>query len=126
MTIKQMLYTLIKRPHIVEQGESGGWTYRKWSDGTAECWARKYQETATSTAYNNFYVSPALSYDFPFTFTEIPVVQMTPNPNISASVFLITGNVATKTNTGTYYLTSFSSRSAIEYNIHVYAIGKWK
>jgi hypothetical protein len=26
-------------PKVVESGTSGMWTYRKWSDGTAECWA---------------------------------------------------------------------------------------
>ena len=25
---------------IAEQGTDGDWTYRKWSDGTAECWAK--------------------------------------------------------------------------------------
>lgn len=26
--------------HIVESGTSGIWSYRKWSDGTAECWCK--------------------------------------------------------------------------------------
>ena len=36
--ILEAIDTLKNMVHIVESGTSGIWSYRKWSDGTAECW----------------------------------------------------------------------------------------
>lgn len=33
---------------IIEQGTSGDWTYRKWSNGTAECWYSKVYDSSIS------------------------------------------------------------------------------
>lgn len=34
------IFEVIVAEHIVEQGTSGIWTYRKWASGVAECWGR--------------------------------------------------------------------------------------
>lgn len=34
--------------YVVEQGESGIWTYRKWNSGVAECWCNTTIEFATN------------------------------------------------------------------------------
>ena len=39
--IKTLLSKVLNTPLVIEQGTSGIWTYRKWSDGTAECWGSK-------------------------------------------------------------------------------------
>ena len=36
--------------YIVEQGESGIWTYRKWASGIAECWGN-YDKVAITSGY---------------------------------------------------------------------------
>lgn len=43
-------------PSIIEQGTSGIWTYRKWSDGTAECWGYKQAQLALSAWGTWYYV----------------------------------------------------------------------
>ena len=48
--------------HIVESGTSGIWSYRKWSDGTAECWGKDYSVvdltlSATTSAGTNCYTN---------------------------------------------------------------------
>ena len=50
----------IKVDYIVEQGTSGGWTYRKWNSGIAECWG-------TGTIGSN----SACSINYPITFTSV-------------------------------------------------------
>lgn len=58
--------------YVVEQGESGIWTYRKWNSGVAECWTT-WQGTVAR--YNTGGPSPATSmytktWDLPFAFKE--------------------------------------------------------
>ena len=38
LDVKKLLSKILNSPFIVEEGTSGIWTYRKWSDGVAECW----------------------------------------------------------------------------------------
>lgn len=54
--------TLKNMVHIVESGTSGIWSYRKWSDGTAECWGKDYSVvdltlSATTSAGTNCYTN---------------------------------------------------------------------
>ncbi len=41
-------------PYISESGTDGIWTYRKWSDGTAECWGRASVSLTSYTTVNSF------------------------------------------------------------------------
>lgn len=41
--------------HVVEQGTSGIWTYRKWSSGIAECWGRVTVASRTYAANGGYY-----------------------------------------------------------------------
>ena len=45
--------------YIVEQGVSGGWTYRKWNDGTAELWGH-----IVAVHHNGSILGGELSYPF--------------------------------------------------------------
>lgn len=121
-------------PSIVEQGTNyTGWTYRKWSDGIAECWMSKSltnKKIATTTG--NGYSSGALSdtnISFPFTFTAIPTIQVSLTPTGTSTPAYLTPSTtaATKEQTGTYQLNSMSSDSnARTYLINYEVRGKWK
>lgn len=57
--------------HVVEQGTSGTWTYRKWNSGLAECWC--------NIEYSGIKINDAFTAErimcnkmFPFVFTELP------------------------------------------------------
>lgn len=62
--------------HIVEQGVSGIWTYRKWNSGLAECWGIYEFNTTVNVTYGKLYSSNDIQFpNYPFTFVEAPIVQ---------------------------------------------------
>lgn len=81
--------------HIVESGTSGIWTYKKWSDGTAEVFGKiSVTSLAITTGLGGWYRS-ALVYErganaYPFSFKEIPSVSVDfgTNNGVGAVVWL--------------------------------------
>lgn len=69
----------VKIPVIVEEGTSGIWTYRKWSNGKAEAFGKiPISSLAVTTALGGWYRSAVVagsSYSYPFTFSGIPNVN---------------------------------------------------
>lgn len=64
--------------YIVEQGTKDGWTYRKWNSGVAECWKIVTYTTSINTPFGALYCGNASArQNYPFTFTEKPVEQVT-------------------------------------------------
>lgn len=62
--------------YIVEQGDDGIWTYRKWASGISECWGKTNLEDVFCGAnnYSGFYYSDGISIAFPSElFIENPV-----------------------------------------------------
>lgn len=45
------------KDYIVEEGTSGGWTYRKWASGIAECWCREQGSRDIIYAWGSIYTS---------------------------------------------------------------------
>lgn len=59
--------------YVVEEGTSGGWKYRKWSNGFAECWGHFEDPNHTTTASGNLhYYGTGSARPYPFTFKTIP------------------------------------------------------
>jgi hypothetical protein len=129
--------------YIVEQGESNGWTYRKWNSGMAECW-RIAETTATITNkygdahYFDGDVNDAnaninkkiafLSIDYPFEFKTRPIVQaqlmFTEKHQVDIRVGQYTDSL---TKTPHYHLCApFPIEKELTYRISYYVIGKWK
>lgn len=100
-------------PYVIEEGVSGIWTYKKWSDGTAECWGTSdlgtpswltYFTANTIIYYQNFNVS------LPFHFTEGVAVSnahtigsnigWVGNCRINTSTDVVTFNISRNGNTG--------------------------
>lgn len=115
------------KPFVVESGTTDIWTYRKWSDGTAECWGIKgVANVAISTAYGYAYYSGEINTSFPSgLFTTTPSVNVT-----SADVagygtwFNVTTNGTSKTKVrGLMYATTSITTPV---NLALHAIGKWK
>lgn len=55
----------IKVDYIVEQGTSGGWTYRKWNSGLAECWRN------STGSIPSGWSSSGITINLPFTFLTV-------------------------------------------------------
>lgn len=126
LTPLHMATSIIRNlPSVEEQGTSGIWTYRKWSDGTAECWASYTATIAITTsapAYGGYRSAEISAPSFPFTFTTAPTVIATAN---SATGYWI-NNVIPHTTYPSFFLSAGASLAATNRTIGFYVIGKWK
>jgi len=110
--------------YIVEQGTSGIWTYRKWSDGTAECWGKATGITPTWNSYTGGFYYGNTTQALPFAFTSTSCV-------VNANVAYVGGNVgwvanANLSNTSTVNLTLVRNGNSGTAEINIYVVGKWK
>lgn len=126
--LKDDLYYNI--PHIVNKSPvfpGEGWQWRKWSDGTAECWYSRTVNASIDSAldviYSNTGAVSAVSY--PFTFTDIPceTVHLTGDQGY---VWLASNASNTPSQTGNYSLCSNGHKPSYNYKINYYVIGRWK
>lgn len=110
-------------PSIVEQGTSGVWTYRKWSDGTAECWCVYNFGSATITnEYGYAYYATTAAVTFPVAFTDAPCVIA----NNSAGNGLVTPQPINVSKTSTaFYLISATSNT-LQVKVNILAKGRWQ
>lgn len=121
----------IDNKSLMEAGTSGGWYYRKWNDGTAECWGQFTNTMTGWKAWGNQYesnVSIAASYPSNL-FIDAPIVQ-TKICGSGTAGFAENIGVGTKTATPTVYLVrpnapTIPSGGTTLY-ADFYAIGRWK
>ncbi|MBR2706246.1 MAG: hypothetical protein IKE74_03275 [Mogibacterium sp.] len=126
--LKELLAHILKRPIVVESGTSGIWTYRKWSDGTAECWGRW---NGNITQYFSFSAGGMTWYvyyttiNYPFTFVgRAPVRNYTAR---AGSAFSWTAsNLSNTTYSSNYYILAIGSQPTENFDLDIYAIGRWK
>lgn len=122
----------VSQPTIVAQSiNTSGWSYRKWSDGWAECWRVLTVNTAVSTSTNASWYSSgeksATNLSFPFTFTARPAVTVQTMPTGSSYCIVFPSNTTgSTTNTGSYQLMSMSSLTARDHLLSYQVWGKWK
>lgn len=113
--------TITNNPSIVESGTSGIWTYRKWSDGTAECWGT-WSGSKTCSGGNGSLYDTSGTQTLPFTFASAPRVMT--NAVASGGYFAYVG-----VTTGVSSLTLqfiCSNNSARTWTVNFYVIGKWE
>ena len=104
--------------HVVAHGESGIWTWRKWSSGIAECWG------TVTVEYNVPY--RLVSYlSLPFTFTETSIATgVIADENSYSATLRITpssSQIWVQLDTTNY---EFSEDSTVKISVHV--LGRWK
>ena len=86
--------------YVTANGTTSGWTYRKWSDKTYECWkAVSFNMTVDGQWYEHFYKSVS-AQSYPVTFTSAPFEQATVTSG-SKSLFLANDGSAAQTTTKT-------------------------
>ena len=115
---------------IIEQDtetiSSVTWTYRKWSDGTAECWCLTPHVSKTiSTSYGSGFYGAKDNYYFPiglFASSEISVTASLRDSGSIGTWFSIQ-NIST-TDIGGYVFSITSNTVNLRLGIH--AIGRWK
>ena len=127
---KKNVYSDELAAYVVEEGTSNGWTYRKWSNGVAECWYDKtISGQACSTAVGSWYRTDEISTtSYPVTFSSTPNLQMT-FETFSGTGGLVwscgTSSSTPKTKPADIYIIRMSSSASISGVVHYYAIGNY-
>ena len=119
--------------YIVEEGQSGIWTYRKWASGVAECWGKV---TVALSGTGTLWKAPIYAYlgvsaqNYPFEFYEVPTETASVSQAVNA-VWLYKQASAemnnTKTKSATYALIkvdAFDNNATAVISYHVK--GLWK
>lgn len=67
--------------YVVSSGKTGEWRWKKWSDGTAECWIDdKAFPSQELSAWGNMYATQKMSFGaYPFAFKSRPFASIAIN-----------------------------------------------
>lgn len=122
-----------KTLRIVESGTSGIWTYRKWSDGMSECWAKKTVAVLVNKSWGALFTTeniPETNLTFPFEFIELPNIQVSLVPTSQAGFIGLSGNgeKASKTKTGEYMIFrgTNAETTVCNYTLDYMVVGRWR
>lgn len=126
--LSKYLKYLFEAPRVIETGKSGKITWRKWNDGTSECW-----EPISSGAFSpsaqmadqKWWYRTFTGYSWPpgLFVGEPPVVLVTID-NWGSGLFF--GNPRGVTTTQWGYTIFKNSNSSDPMHGGVYAVGRWK
>jgi hypothetical protein len=109
---------------VVEQGTSGAWTYRKWNNGTSECWGTLNGTLGPYTTVNGFAAYEG-GVNFPSgLFTTVPNVQFQPYIGNGFAI-PARGVISTATQCKWVALSNVNAANTTV-KVDVFAIGKWK
>lgn len=128
LSVKKLIYKILQCPHVVESGTSGDWAYRKWSDGTAECWKTWVSAPfSPATSVGGFYgrVIPAIgTFSLPSgLFVTAPIMSVNLTEWGSGYFW---GNARAVTPTS-FKMTLIRNDNASSDGVaKIYAIGAWK
>ena len=125
--------SILSNPYIVDSGGTGAnntWNYRKWSDGTLECWARFYTSSMNITSGTGQLKYAAFSIsnpNYPIAFVDAyPTVQVSGNVTNGNGWAVMDNKTYSLTGIGTIYMYSPVNVSSAGVTVNVYAIGKWE
>ena len=127
LNLKALLTKILSCPMVIDHGVRGIWHWRKWSDGTAECWGT--WSSASVTHYGQQFGGYAYNsgtINFPSgLFKATPIVNYS---GYIGNSFFLTGthtlNSVSKDGFVAYVLTAVSGAQSMIVYIHV--IGQWQ
>ena len=109
--------------HVVETGEANGWTWRKWSDGTAECWkAYEVVQESFNTAYGNVWFM-AYTSALPFAFAEKPMCWGSVQSHTGGILNVSFNSDTTESQLG-FYVSSAKTESRLNFRVNLHASGR--
>jgi hypothetical protein len=117
--------------YIVEQGTSGIWTYRKWYSGIAECWGNTVAQTVAMTTLwgtKDFYCNDSAfpQIDYPFAFTQLPTVTVSPIATDYGYWMYALSADETTTATKKYGVGRPTSAASATVQAAYHVVGRWK
>lgn len=113
---------------ILEQGETNGWYWRKFANGTAECWTRVTQTVDVSTAWGSLFYGACKVATFPITFAYVPTCNINAEYSVAGnpSAMLASNGRTTTTQAANVLLVRPSANTAVDCVVVYHAIGRWK
>lgn len=121
-------------PSIVDQDTDGDWSYRKWSDGTAECWCTKtFENVSVTNTWGSLFTSgmiPGSNLALPSgLFITMPTVITSLSTTALGGILMAPGGTGGNTTSATYTGALEIARgtgSAGTYIINYHVKGRWK
>ena len=111
---------------LYESGVTDGWTWRKYSDGIAECWRRVSQVVDITNGPKNYmYYGACQDVSFPFTFKAVPVCHT----SVECNNILMVGSYGMASTTKPAKICVFKPEDANpeeDLTVVYHAIGRWK
>lgn len=116
---------------IISEGETDGWSWRKYANGTAECWRRvKNAARDINTQFGSMYYANCDEVTFPFGFYTAPVVNATVESGTALILMTWQGTDGNGTTTATkpssYRVMRPTTITGAAFTIAYHAIGRWK
>ena len=112
--------------YVTQEGTSGAWRYRIWSDGKKECWLITTIKHEVKQASGSLYYSSTVPYPYPVTFTATPTVYVGVRSPNNKPIWAIPSTPASgsdvKNNAYMAFVTATSTDS-ISTDISIYACG---
>lgn len=109
---------------VIEEGVSGIWSYRKWNNGTAECWCVYSGKVSTSNSMSGVYYSDATAIDYPPIFLSPPTYTVSGGSN---NVINWVRKFATnRSDKCTFITVALSTQTDVGIDVNIYAIGSWQ
>lgn len=110
---------------LYDSGVTDGWTWRKYSDGIAECWRRVSQVVDITNSKGYMYYGACQDISFPFTFKEVPVCST----SVECNNILMIGSYGNASTTKPARICVFKPEDANpeeSLTVVYHAIGRWK
>lgn len=103
------------------------WHYRKWLDGSAECWCRRNVDVNISYPWGTaLYYGVTTTINYPFAFVERPITQITCEyGDDEASLFIASCGSGTNVYATPVMLCRTDSKT-VNCNVLYHAHGRWK
>lgn len=112
--------------YVVQEGTSGAWRYRIWSDGKKECWLSTSIQTDITFASGSLFCSAIIPYPYPVTFTGKPTAYVGVRSAYAKPIWGIPSTPSSGTSvTKNAYLELVTTTSTASYtgDIYIYACG---
>lgn len=103
------------------------WYYRKWADGSAECWCKRNVDVKVTTTWGSLFYGVTTTINYPFQFIENPICQITCEYGTDAvSLFIASSGTGSKAYATPVMLCRATSNANVNCNILYHAHGRWK
>ena len=126
LAAKRTLHVGMASDHVIAEGTSGFWKWRKWASGIGECWGYKVEETWPQTEFGGAYYDAVQKggHSYPFPFVEYPMFQISLTEKSGALFPLIAAN-DTLTALPTFYAASFKQYTELDMYEYFYVKGRY-